>query len=91
MIKVFLSHKSEDKGFVRLVADKLQKESIELDELSFEETQKNIDEIYRGIDESGVFVLFISQKSLQSEWCIREILRADEKLFETNCIDSFLL
>lgn len=82
MIKVFLSHKSEDKGFVRLVADKLQKESIELDELSFEETQKNIDEIYRGIDESGVFVLFISQKSLQSEWCIREILRADEKLFE---------
>lgn len=38
MIKVFLSHKSEDKGFVRLVADKLQKESIELDELSFEVT-----------------------------------------------------
>lgn len=82
MIKVFLSHKSEDKGFVRLVADKLQKECIEFDELSFEETQKNIDEIYRGIDESGVFVFFISEKSLKSEWCIREILRADERLLE---------
>lgn len=84
MTKVFLSHKSEDKGFVRLVAERLGKENIVFDELTFEETQKTLDEIYRGIDESGVFVLFISDAALKSEWCIREILRADEKLLEGN-------
>lgn len=91
MIKVFLSHKSEDKGFVRLVANKLQKESIELDELSFEETQKNIDEIYRGIDESGVFVLFIPKNLFSQNGVYVRSLEQTKGFLKTNCIDSFPL
>lgn len=41
---------------------------------------KTIGEIFKGIDASDIFVFFVSNNSLESEWVKKEILEAREKL-----------
>lgn len=73
-MKAFLSHSSADKdSYVRIVADRLSAEDIVYDEISFEAGERNLGEIIRGLDESTVFCLFISSKSLDSPWVQQEI------------------
>jgi len=68
MIKVFLSHSSKDKkNYVDVVANNLKKENIVYDEFSFEEGERSLDEILKGLDASSIFVLFISNNSLESK------------------------
>ena len=76
MFKIFLSHSSKDKGYVEIVAKKLQKYNLVYDSWTFDAGEKTIDEIYRSIEETGLFVLFISESSLQSAWVQREIFKA---------------
>lgn len=77
MAQVFLSHSSKQKGFVELIADRLGKFNIVYDAWTFEIGNKTLDEIYNGIDASGIFVYFISNESLNSPWVEKEINRAE--------------
>lgn len=81
MKKAFLSHSSFDKdGFVRIVVNNLNKQRIIYDELTFEEGMKTIDEIKKGLDESDLFVLFLSDKALESGWVKKELREANKKM-----------
>lgn len=80
MDKVFLSHSSVDKPYVRYIADLLGKDRCVFDEMCFEAGMKNLDEIFRGIGECGIFVVFISDASLESDWVKQELSLAEGRL-----------
>ncbi|MCO6356825.1 TIR domain-containing protein [Pseudoalteromonas shioyasakiensis] len=81
MIKAFLSHSSQDKEhYVRNVANWLDKDNIIYDEYTFEEGEKPLDQIIGGLDKSEIFVLFLSDNALNSEWVIKEITEAKIRL-----------
>lgn len=73
MARAFLSHSSNDKGLVRKIAKKLGAQNCILDEISFEPGAKTLDEIFAGLEISDVFVLFLSDASLSSDWVQKEI------------------
>ena len=74
MIKCFLSHSSKDKGrYVRLVAKNLRKEAKIFDEETFEQGMGSAEEIIRGLDESALFVIFLSNSALDSDWVKSEL------------------
>ncbi|BBB27002.1 toll/interleukin-1 receptor domain-containing protein [Amphritea japonica] len=81
MIKAFLSHSSKDKdGYVRNVAKWLGKDNIIYDEFTFEEGEKPLDEILKGLDNSSIFVIFLSESALSSSWVQREVVEAKIRL-----------
>lgn len=80
MTKVFLSHSSKQKGYVEVIANKLGKFNIVYDAWTFEAGNKTLDEIYQGIDSTGIFVYLISDEALNSPWVQKEINKADEYL-----------
>lgn len=82
MAKAFLSHSSSDKILIRKIAKILGNQRCVLDENSFEPGAKTLDEIFRELDESDVFVLFISDKALCSDWVQKEISLAYKALSE---------
>lgn len=80
-MKAFLSHSSSDKErFVRPIARLLGKSRCVFDERSFEVGYPTLQEIFRTLDESDLFVLFISRKALESEWVKREIQHAKDNM-----------
>lgn len=80
-MKAFLSHSSADKkSYVSIVASRLAEEDIVYDEVSFESGEQTLSEIIRGLDDSTVFCLFISNKSLDSEWVRQEVEGASIRL-----------
>lgn len=78
--KVFLSHKSEDKDYVRYVANKIGIDRCHYDEYTFEAGMKTMDEILNAMNSTDLFVLFISDKALDSPWVARERNRAHKLL-----------
>lgn len=87
-MKCFLSHSSKDKSrYVAQVAAKLAP-NIEYDELTFEEGMGNLEEILSALGRSDIFVLFLSEHSLESEWVRREITEAKMRL-ETGELKRF--
>lgn len=80
MAKVFLSHSSKQKEFIEIIAKKLGKSNIVYDAWTFENGNSTLDEIYSGIDNSGIFVFFISNEALNSDWVNKEINLAEEYL-----------
>ncbi|MBC3540772.1 TIR domain-containing protein [Rufibacter sediminis] len=84
MTKIFLSHSSKQKGYVEVIANRLGKAHIVYDAWTFEAGNKTLDEIYQGIDSSGIFVYFISNESLESIWVEKEINKAEEYLKNGN-------
>lgn len=78
MGRFFLSHSSKQKGYVEIIARSLGKQNVVYDAWTFEEGNKTLDEIYKGIDSTGLFVFFISRESLKSDWVKKEILKAEE-------------
>ena len=81
MIKAFLSHSSTDKeSYIRIVANNLGDNNCVYDEYTFEFGLKPIEEIIRGLEISQLFVVFLSEKSLASDWVQKELLLAHEKL-----------
>lgn len=81
MIKAFLSHSSKDKdNYVRNVATWLGKDNVVYDEITFEEGEKPLDEILRGLCRSELFVLFLSNNALDSDWVRTEISEAKTRL-----------
>lgn len=80
-MKAFLSHSSADKeSYVKIVADHLDVEDIVYDEISFDSGEQTLNEIILGLDESTVFCLFISNKSLDSDWVKQELDGASVRL-----------
>ena len=75
-MKAFLSHSSYDKEFVRAVAKELTRLYCVFDERTFENGDAFKGSIERGLDESSVFVLFASKRSLESLWVTFEIEEA---------------
>ncbi|MFN1513077.1 TIR domain-containing protein [Vibrio owensii] len=73
MIKCFLSHSSKDKEYVRAVAAGLRKETRIFDEQTFEKGMSPSEEIISGLDDTSLFVLFLSDSALESEWVKEEI------------------
>ena len=80
MEKVFLSHSSKDKPFVQFIAEKLGKDVCVYDSMCFEAGMKNLEEIFKSLDQTGIFVLFISDSALRSDWVQREIKAAESLL-----------
>lgn len=86
MIKCFLSHSSKDKkSFVKVVAEKVGIANCIYDEYTFEEGMRPLDEIMKGLNESDLFVIFISETALNSDWVQLEITEA-KKLFDSKKI-----
>ncbi|MHB9401407.1 TIR domain-containing protein [Mesorhizobium sp. RSR380A] len=88
-MKCFLSHSSADKAsFVSIVADRLGDRAV-YDGYNFESGMATLDEVMAGIGSSDIFVLFISDHSLNSDWVKREITAAIPML-ESSLIKRFL-
>ena len=77
MNKAFLSHSSAQKDFVRKVYKLLGASRCVFDECCFDNGKKIIDEILRGLQNTDLFILFVSNESLDSDWVQQEIVLAD--------------
>jgi len=83
MITAFLSHSSVDKKrYVEFVAQKLGGAYCVYDAYTFEEGMQPIEEILKGLDTSQIFVVFLSEAALDSEWVRFELLQAHTRLQE---------
>jgi Tfp pilus assembly protein PilF len=80
MSKAFLSHSSANKTLVDKIANQLGRNNCHQDRLTFEAGGKTIEEIFRTISDSDVFILFISEPALQSDWVKKEITFAKAML-----------
>lgn len=88
MIKAFLSHSSKDKNsYVRHVANWLGKDNIVYDEFTFEEGETPLEEILKGLEKSNLFVIFLSENALSSEWVQRELIEA-KNLFDDQLLEK---
>lgn len=73
MIKAFLSHSSAQKTFVRSVIKTLGVDNCFIDEHTSENGMPTIEEIYKAIGKSNIFVFFISEESITSDWVKEEL------------------
>lgn len=90
LTRVFLSHSSKDKSmYTDIVARKLVdifgSHRVIYDAMTFEEGMKTVEEIESCLDTTDLFVIFISNNSLESTWVIKEIESAYQ-LFSKNKI-----
>ena len=75
-MKAFLSHSSQDKEFVRAVANQLGRQFCLFDEQAFASGDEFKKSIEQSLDESSVFVLFASHGALESIWVNFEVEEA---------------
>lgn len=80
MLKAFLSHSSLDKQEVRKIKTKLQRIWAYFDEDCFEVGEDFRNEIINHLEDTNLFVLFVSSNSLSSSWVQFEI---DEIYWQT--------
>lgn len=80
MDRIFLSHSSKNKDYVRPIFEYFGGDRCIFDEMTFEAGMQTINEIFQGIDDADIFVFFISNDSLESEWVKKEIFQAKEHL-----------
>lgn len=74
MIKCFLSHSSSDKAsYVRHIAESLTRDSIIYDEMTFEPGMDPAEEILKNLEETSLFIIFLSDEALNSTWVNKEI------------------
>lgn len=80
MDKIFLSHSSKNKDYVRPIFEYFGGDRCIFDEMTFEAGMQTINEIFKGIDDADLFVFFISNDSLDSDWVKKEIYQARDHL-----------
>jgi hypothetical protein len=79
-LKIFFSHSSRDKAAIREIKSQMYDFlDIWLDEGELLPGENLEEEIVKSIQESDLFVLFISEFSINSEWVKKEILEAEIK------------
>lgn len=86
-MRVFISHSSKDKKrycneLVERLIEKLGKDSIVYDALTFEAGEKSIDEINRTLSYSDLYVILLSESAIDSNWVKYELNEAYKKLNE---------
>ena len=72
-MRIFISHSSKDKTrycneVVKKLIEKLGKDSIVYDALTFEAGEKSIDEINRTLAFTDLYVILLSQTAVESDW-----------------------
>ncbi|SEO91370.1 toll/interleukin-1 receptor domain-containing protein [Mucilaginibacter sp. OK283] len=80
MAKAFLSHSSSDKPLIEKIATQLGKNNCHYDRFTFEIGKQTLEEIIRALDTTDIFVLFISEKALESKWVKDEISTAKKNI-----------
>lgn len=75
MNRAFLSHSCKQKDLVRQIASNLGKGQCVFDEFEFESGMPILDEILKGLNDTDLFVLFISDDSLNSEFYWQSLFR----------------
>lgn len=80
MDKIFLSHSSSNKDYVRPIFNYFGRDRCVFDEMTFETGMNTLQEIFDGIDETDIFVFFISNDALKSQWVQKEIAKAKQNL-----------
>lgn len=80
MNKIFLSHSSKDKNFIEPIAKYFGNDRCIFDEVTFESGMPTLLEIFKHIENTGIFVYFISDAALNSPWVKQEINKAEEIL-----------
>lgn len=83
MAKIFLSHSSSDKKqyvshISTLLIESIGEHNVVYDEVTFEEGMMPLEEINRCLDTTDLFVIFLSDKSLDSDWVRYELNKANE-------------
>lgn len=73
---IFLSHSGKDKNYVKYIADKLGEEKCVYDNYSFRSGNEIVEEMIINIDNSKLFVIFISNESLNSSNVLFELEKA---------------
>lgn len=68
MNKAFLSHSSAQKDLVRKIARFLGSARCIVDEMFFDDDHLIMDEILRKMNDADMFVSFVSNESLNSDW-----------------------
>lgn len=84
MNRAFLSHSSKDKKLVERIASNLGKSQCVFDSYEFENGMPILNEILDGLKSTELFVLFISDNSLNSEWVQKEITFSKRSLESQN-------
>lgn len=80
MEKIFLSHSSEDKEYVRTLVKYLGRSKVIFDEISFAPGVDFRISITKGLSESSTFAFLASKNSLASHWCKWEWEAAELRL-----------
>ena len=88
--RAFLSHSSIDKEFVRAVATELGRQFCLFDEQVFEDGEQFKEAIETMLDESDVFVLFVSDATLERMWVKFEIEEAWYRKLEQRITKSLV-
>ena len=84
MIKAFLSYSSAQKKFVRELANELGNDSCIFDEITFESGMPILSEIIKSLNDTDIFVLLLSDSSLNSAWVKKEIMLARDLIEEVS-------
>ncbi len=83
-MRIFISHSSKDKvpycdAVARELSEKLGKDSIVYDAVTFEAGEKSIDEINRTLAFSDLYVILLSVNAVESDWVKYELKEAYKK------------
>ena len=90
VVRAFLSHASENKAFVEAVAQQLGRQYCVFDKYEFASGVEFRQAIDRGLDQSGIFVLFASKQSLAKFWVGYEMDEARARIIR-GAIDRILV
>ena len=74
-MKVFISHSSKDHNFIKLLAEKLKEDSINvwIDDWELQVGDSIIQKISEGIRKSSFLIIVLSKYSIKSNWVLREL------------------
>ncbi|MCX7647337.1 MAG: toll/interleukin-1 receptor domain-containing protein [Elusimicrobiales bacterium] len=75
MSKVFISHVSEDHKFIERLTKKLEKEKVEfwVDDLELKPGDSIVEKIEEGLKDSDIYLLVISDNSINKPWFKKEM------------------
>lgn len=85
-MKVFISHSSVDKPFATEMIESIGRDSVTFDQYSFEPGEDLNENIVNSINECDIFVLLISNDSLNSPWVQKEIGLASKLMLTRDLI-----
>lgn len=78
-MRVFLSHSSSDKlSYVNYISEHLNSDDVIIDEFNFVRGMPSKEEMIRNIEQCDIFVFFISEESLMSNYVKFEIDKFEE-------------